>query len=155
MKTEIISSQCRHASSILSVATIQFNPALYSATEGNSVDFIVELIGGTITRHVSFDFTTVDGSATGKVIKTTAFLENFIFVLASGDYTSTTTTRTFTPGGSSTITITIPVNQDTEVEGKEDFGGIISLQGTFPGVVLGINEATANIADDDGKGKHK
>ena len=45
------------------------------------MDFIVELTGGTITRPVSFDFTTVDGSATGKVIKTTAFLENFIFVL--------------------------------------------------------------------------
>ncbi len=50
------------------VATIQFNPALYSATEGNSVNFIVELIGGTITRPVSFEFTTVDGSATGKIM---------------------------------------------------------------------------------------
>ncbi len=54
-----------HAFSILSVATIQFNPALYSAMEGNSVDFIVEFIGGTIIRPVSFGFTTVDGSATG------------------------------------------------------------------------------------------
>ncbi len=47
---------------------IQFNPALYSVTEGNSVDFIVELTGGTITRPVSFDFRTVDGSATGKIM---------------------------------------------------------------------------------------
>ena len=51
------------------------------------------------------------------------------------------------------MTITVSLNQDTVVEGEEEFGAIISLQGAIPGVQLGSDTASATIADDDGKGE--
>ena len=49
------------------------------------------------------------------------------------------------------MTITVSLDQDTVVEGEEEFGAIISLQGAILGVQLGSDTASATIADDDGK----
>ena len=54
--------------------TVEFDPPIYSVDEGSRVDFIIRL-STPADRDVTVDFTTVPGSATGKLA-----LNSFIII---------------------------------------------------------------------------
>ena len=56
---------------------------------------------------------------------------------------------TFAPNEDSK-TVTVVLNDDQILENDEDLIGFLTLPGGSSGVVLGMDEATATILDDDG-----
>ncbi len=84
---------------------------------------------GDLTGTASVDFTTVDMSA-----------------IAGADYTAVAGTLTFQPGEAEKV-IAVPINDDAEIEGTEQFG--IALSNVTGGSTLGRAWAYAVIEDND------
>lgn len=110
-------------------STLTFTTNAVSVAENAAVTLTVTRTGGT-TGTVTVDYATVDGSATNAV-----------------DFTNTSGTLTFTNGVLSR-TITVPLINDSNVEGNEDFS--INLSNPTGGAALGTyTNVTATIRDND------
>ena len=121
-----------------------------SEGEGRVTFFIKKQ--GTNERDVTVSFSTVDGSATGKLLRqckcvcTTCIYTGFL--PASTDYTATNQSVTFKPSDT-LLNVTVPITDDSVYELQETFSALLTT--TDPGVVISTNTASATITDNDSK----
>ncbi|MEO7558568.1 MAG: Calx-beta domain-containing protein [Gammaproteobacteria bacterium] len=110
-------------------ATLQFNSASYSVTEGTATATVAVTRSGGSTGSASVNYASSDGTAT-----------------AGSDYTASSGTLTFAAGEISK-TFTVPITDDTLVESSES----VNLSLTAPtGATLGSPDtAVLTIADND------
>jgi hypothetical protein len=109
--------------------TVSFSSSSYKVDEDAATVNIQLTLSPAVALTVTVDYLTSDGSA-----------------VAGSDYVTTSGSITFNPGVASR-TITIPISDDDEVEGDEDFS--LNLSGTS-GAMLGVSTAVITIRDNDG-----
>ena len=119
---------------MFSAATIGFNPTSYSTDEGGSVAILVQLFT-TISRSVSVNFQTVDGTASSTL---------------NGDYTREERTITFEPGGSTVAFITVQTLTDNQPEQTETFTAELFQAEPAGKVIISEDTATVQITDTSG-----
>ena len=112
-------------------ATIGFDPATVTVTEGGSAAFTVKLTKEA-DSDVTFTWQTADDSAT-----------------AGSDYTAQAETSVTIAAGDTSATLEVQTTPDSVVEGDETFTASISADNLPDGVTLGTSTATATIDDDD------
>jgi uncharacterized delta-60 repeat protein len=109
--------------------TIEFAGTAFAPEGAGSITLTLTRTGGQLGA-VSVNYATEDGTAT-----------------APGDYTPRSGTVTFQQTDTAK-TIVIPISQDSEIEGNENF--FVRLSNPTGGAVLGLNSlGTAVIVDDD------
>ncbi|TWU45387.1 Calx-beta domain protein [Novipirellula aureliae] len=115
---------------VVQPGTIALAAATVSVNEGaGNASFVINRTGGS-DGTVTVTYATSDGTAD-----------------ASDDYTAVNTTVTFLDG-ETTKTVTVPILEDTDVEGDENF--ILTLSSPTGGATLGATtSSTATIVDND------
>ena len=142
------------------MVTFGLNPVNYSVAEdAGGVNVTLRLLSGTLARALSVVLVTSlnDGTATGGVVfvafvcsvilKCNA-LKPFLIVLATLDYSFTSSEVTFSATTSSQV-VTIPILEDTILESSETIN--ITLTSVDPAAVLNPASAVITIEDNDGK----
>ena len=119
---------------------LNFNPTSYTVNEAaGTVVFTITRTGGA-DQDVTFNFSTVNGTAIGGTSCT-----------AGVDYISRNVNFTY-PAGLTAATISVTICNDTVFEPNESFSAVITpvtLTGTIPATVGPNNTATVTIIDDD------
>ena len=111
-------------------STIQFSSAAYSVNEGAGSVALTVVRSGGIQFAASVNYSTANGTA-----------------VAGSDYTAASGSLNFAPGETQK-TITIGINEDSLVEGDENF--TVTLSGPSSGAALGSpSTATVTIVDND------
>ena len=121
--------------SLIPPTSIEFDSATATVSEDGGTVTLTLTRSGNTANAINVDYTTADGTAT-----------------APGDYTANSNTLSFA-AGVTTQTVVITINDDTDVEGDEDFSVTLSNPQLVSGsgtVAMGANTGTTvTITDND------
>ena len=136
----------------ITVPVFGFEFSAYTFSESVGMGIVAVTLdaeSGQLSENVVFTFSTLDGSAEGK-LKCHMFCHLSVYsfrLLAPGDYTTVTSIEyTFVPGVNR-IEIPVTISNDGDFEGPESFNATIAT--THLGAVISRQMTTIEIVDDD------